>query len=102
MKDGSYCGIDFGYWPDPFVCQWWAKSPEGAFYRELYRTKTLVEDHARRILEFERQEVAALQAAAALQLFRSDSAYVNVHTSALQAGEIRGRIVLKASTGGYW
>src|SRR5262249_41916989 len=42
----------------------------------------------------------AAQVASALALFRADSAYVNVHTNAVQAGEIRGPIVLK-SRGGY-
>lgn len=42
--------IDFGY-ANPFVCQWWAIDPDGAMYlyREIYKTQTLVEDHARRI-----------------------------------------------------
>jgi PBSX family phage terminase large subunit len=42
--------IDFGF-TNPFVCQWWAISPDGAMYlyREIYKTQTLVEDHARRI-----------------------------------------------------
>lgn len=41
-----YLSIDFGY-TNPFVCQWWAQDPDGRIYRyrELYRTKTLVEDH---------------------------------------------------------
>jgi PBSX family phage terminase large subunit len=43
--------IDFGY-TNPFVCQWWAIDGDGRMYlyRELYKTKTLVEDHAKRIL----------------------------------------------------
>lgn len=42
--------IDFGY-TNPFVCQWWAVDHDGRMYlyRELYRTKTIVEDHAREI-----------------------------------------------------
>jgi terminase large subunit-like protein len=42
--------VDFGY-TNPFVCQWWAKDPDGRLilYRELYRTQRLVEDHARDI-----------------------------------------------------
>lgn len=44
--------VDFGY-NHPFVCQWWAISPDGdcVMYREIYRTKRLVEDHARHIIE---------------------------------------------------
>lgn len=44
--------IDFGY-TNPFVCQWWAIDPDGRMYlyREIYRVQTLVEDHAKRILE---------------------------------------------------
>lgn len=44
---GRYLSIDFGY-TNPFVCQWWAEDPDGRLYRyrEIYQTKTLVEDHA--------------------------------------------------------
>lgn len=40
--------VDFGY-TNPFTLQWWAEDPDGRLilYRELYRTKRLVEDHAR-------------------------------------------------------
>lgn len=43
--------IDFGY-VNPFVWQAWAMNPDGALfrYREIYKTKRLVEDHARDIL----------------------------------------------------
>jgi hypothetical protein len=46
-----YWVIDFGF-RNPFVCQWWAKGPDGqlVMYRELYRTGVLVEDHAKAIL----------------------------------------------------
>ena len=42
--------IDFGY-TNPFVCQWWAMDPDGRayLYREIYKTETLVEDHAAEI-----------------------------------------------------
>jgi len=45
-----YRSIDFGY-RNPFVCQWWARSPDDiiVMFRELYRSETLVENHARRI-----------------------------------------------------
>lgn len=44
--------VDFGF-SNPFVCQWWAEDGDGRLwlYREIYRTKTLVEDHAVKILE---------------------------------------------------
>ena len=47
-----YWVIDFGY-RNPFVCQWWAKGPDGelVMYRELYRTGRLVEDHAKAMLK---------------------------------------------------
>lgn len=43
--------IDFGF-NHAFVCQWWAKNPDGDvfLYREWYKTKWLVEDHARKIV----------------------------------------------------
>jgi PBSX family phage terminase large subunit len=47
-----YWSVDFGY-TNPFVLQCWAVDPDGrAFmYREIYKTQTLVEDHARAILK---------------------------------------------------
>lgn len=43
--------VDFGF-TNPFVLQCWAEDPDGRLYlyREIYKTKTLVEDHARDIL----------------------------------------------------
>lgn len=43
--------VDFGY-TNPFVWQEWAEDGDGRLYlvREIYRTKRLVEDHARDIL----------------------------------------------------
>lgn len=43
--------IDFGF-TNPFCAQWWAQDDDGRLYlyREIYRTKRLVEDHARDIL----------------------------------------------------
>lgn len=40
--------VDFGF-TNPFVLQMWAQDPDGRLYlvHELYRTKRLVEDHAR-------------------------------------------------------
>jgi phage terminase large subunit len=42
--------LDFGY-TNAFVCQWYAMDPDGRLYRyrEIYRTKTLVEDHCHAI-----------------------------------------------------
>lgn len=46
-----YWSIDFGF-TNPFCCQWWAVDPDGRLYlyREIYHTKLLVEDVAKRIL----------------------------------------------------
>ena len=43
--------IDFGY-TNPFVCQWWAISPDerAYLYREIYFTKRLVSEHAKQII----------------------------------------------------
>lgn len=44
--------VDFGY-TNPFVWQMWAVDPDGRLWleKELYKTQTLVEDHARAILD---------------------------------------------------
>jgi PBSX family phage terminase large subunit len=49
--------IDFGY-TNPFVCQFWARDPDGRMwrYREFYRTQRIVEDHAKDIRELCRRE----------------------------------------------
>ena len=46
-----YWSVDFGY-TNPFVLQMWAEDPDGRLwlYREIYRTRRLVEDHARDVL----------------------------------------------------
>lgn len=46
-----YWVVDFGH-THPFVLQCWAEDGDGRLfmYREIYMTKTLVEDHARKIL----------------------------------------------------
>lgn len=46
-----YWSIDFGY-NNPFVCQWWAEDHDGNLYlyREIYRTKRTVHEHAQEIL----------------------------------------------------
>lgn len=45
-----YRAIDFGY-RNPFVCQWWARSPEDelVLFRELYMTEETTQDMAPRI-----------------------------------------------------
>lgn len=49
--------IDFGY-TNPLVWQWWAQDPDGRLhmYREIYRTRRLVEDHARHALSLVRDD----------------------------------------------
>jgi phage terminase large subunit len=46
-----WISIDLGF-TNPTCVQWWAEDPDGRLYlhRELYRTRTLVEDHAKRML----------------------------------------------------
>lgn len=47
-----YRVVDFGF-TNPFVCQWWGEDHDGRLYlyREIYKTRELVEDHAKRINE---------------------------------------------------
>lgn len=49
--------VDFGF-TNPFCWQAWARDPDGRLYRyrEIYRTKQLVEDHAREILSVTKDE----------------------------------------------
>jgi phage terminase large subunit len=49
--------IDFGY-KNPFVCQWWAISPDDVMflYRQIYFTKRLVADHAQTIRRYSEGE----------------------------------------------
>ena len=53
-----YLSVDFGY-TNPFCCLFAAMDPDGRLYvyREIYRTRTLVEDHAARIREIQQEEV---------------------------------------------
>lgn len=48
-----FLAVDFGF-THAFVCQWWAEDPDGRLYRyrEIYRTKRLVEDHAQEIKRY--------------------------------------------------
>jgi len=52
-----YRVIDFGF-TNPFVCQWFAVDGDGRLYmyREIYKTQTLVEDHARLINDLSADE----------------------------------------------
>lgn len=45
-----YRVVDFGY-TNPFVCQWWAQTPDREYirYREIYQTKRTVTDLAKEI-----------------------------------------------------
>ncbi len=45
-----YRTIDFGY-TNPFVCQWWARSPDDTLvmFREIYKSQTRYEEHAKEI-----------------------------------------------------
>jgi len=45
-----FLAVDFGY-TNPAVFQWWAQDEDGRLYlyREIYRTRRLVEDHARQV-----------------------------------------------------
>jgi phage terminase large subunit len=45
-----WLAMDMGY-TNPTVIQWWAQDPDGRLYlyREIYRTRVLMEDHARRV-----------------------------------------------------
>jgi phage terminase large subunit len=54
-------GIDFGF-TNPFVFQWWARSPEGVWwlYREIYHTQRFVRQHRETVRRYEDEELAAL------------------------------------------
>lgn len=51
MEWKLYLAVDFGF-TNPFVCQFWLEDNDGRLYlwKEIYQTKTLVEDHAKTIL----------------------------------------------------
>ena len=51
-----FWSVDFGY-IHPFVAQLWVIDDDGTMvlFREIYRTQTLVEDHAKAMLKIERQ-----------------------------------------------
>jgi PBSX family phage terminase large subunit len=49
--------VDFGY-VHPFVFQWWAEDPDGKLYlyRELYRTRRTVDEHAQDVATYSKAE----------------------------------------------
>lgn len=52
-----FCSIDFGF-TNPFVCAWYAVDPDGRLYRyrEIYKTQTLVSEHAKQIKRYSEKE----------------------------------------------
>ena len=54
-----FWSVDFGF-TAPFVCQFWAMDGDGRLYlyREIYKTQTLVQDHAVRMLGIWSEEAA--------------------------------------------
>lgn len=58
-----YWSVDFGF-VHPFVWQAWAEDPDGRLfrYREIYQTKLLVVDAAKRIKELHEEEVKTARA----------------------------------------
>jgi len=62
-----FCGIDLGF-DNPFVCVWFAESPDGVLYvyREHYMTNRTVPRHAKTIIEAEEDELAMLRRCAKL------------------------------------
>lgn len=53
----KYRVIDFGY-NNPFVCQWWAESPDDInyMYREIYYSHRIVSQHAEQIKKYSQGE----------------------------------------------
>jgi PBSX family phage terminase large subunit len=49
--------VDFGF-TNPFVCQWWAIDNDGRMYlyREIYKTRRIVDDHAGQINRLDAHE----------------------------------------------
>lgn len=82
-----YRCIDFGY-TNPFVCGWWAVDPDGRayLYREIYRTKRIVEDHAKQILALSGNEKYAATIADHDAEDRATLARHGVHTIAAKKG----------------
>lgn len=55
-----YISVDFGF-THPFVAQFWTEDNDGRLYlyREIYRTKRLVEDHAKDMLDIMARDTSA-------------------------------------------
>lgn len=98
-----YRGIDFGYLPDPFVCQWWAESPSGVryLYRELCKTSLNPEQQAEAILEHELEEMEVLRRRAMEE--KAESQYLTTLRSMNIAGSFsdhqRGERAMLAARG---
>jgi hypothetical protein len=68
-------GIDFGFYPDPFVCSWWAKDPAREHwyrYREKCELSKLADVHALEILDAEEAELQTLRNCAKVMGRESD------------------------------
>ncbi|MCG3369230.1 hypothetical protein JHQ74_10930, partial [Neisseria meningitidis] len=59
-------GIDLGF-ENPFVCEWFAISPEEHWYRyrELYLSQVTIDEHAAHLKRIDEEELAALREASA-------------------------------------
>lgn len=57
-----YRAIDFGY-VNPFVCQWWARDPDGCFwmFREIYMTRRTIVEHGKKIRLLEEKHLTTLR-----------------------------------------
>lgn len=73
-----YRAIDYGL-QNPFVCQWWAESPDGIFYRyrEIYHSGRITEDHARQINALEADELNTLRECARAESDHRATAYLD-------------------------
>jgi PBSX family phage terminase large subunit len=84
----KYRSIDFGF-NDPFVCQWWAvRDDEMYLYREIYKSRRIVEDHARDILRFSGSEEFVATVADHDREDRATLAKHGVNTVNAQKGDI--------------
>lgn len=63
-----FCGIDLGF-DNPFVCLWFAESPDGHLYvyREIYFSHRHIVAHAKQVLRQEEIELETLREAAKRQ-----------------------------------
>lgn len=86
-----YWVVDFGF-VHPFCWQAWAEGPEGVLYRyaEIYRTKTLVEDHARRILKWMQDNKEPVPQLIICDHDREDRATLERHLGLATVAAIKG------------